>query len=160
MEIWAILCFSRSFSRSGDCEAEWPRSRIHETSDRYHWLLRSCEAQAMGFAGSVGTGRHEEDARDEAGPVGSLPDCKACCPLLYHKSSNKSPQSHAELQSGPQVTNKKHFLAFLQSLIFYTLYRCNPVFCHAGAGGLTRCGAWDRPQPQQHRHSTGSSPSR
>lgn len=51
----AIFCFSTGFHK-------WrlwgliQGSRIHETADRYHWLLRSSEAQAMGFAGSLGRG--------------------------------------------------------------------------------------------------------
>lgn len=156
----AIFCFSTGFHK-------WrlwgliQGSRIHETADRYHWLLRSSEAQAMGFAGSLGRG----DMRKMPGlRLGLLEACQPAKHVVHDSlCCTMNPAMwvfRAMLNCHPVLTlQTRSAFWYFCSPWFFTRF-ITVILCHAGAGGLSRCGAWDSPQPQQHRHSTGSSPSR
>lgn len=112
---------------------------------------RICKARAMGFGmgtGSMGTGRHGEDARDEAGS-GKLASLRSMVSMTHFAAPQiqqyLSPHSHAELYLVLDLwTDNKHFITFLWFLFFYTLYHCSPAFCYLGAWDLMRHKAWDR----------------
>lgn len=165
-----ILFVSPRPFTSGDHEAKSLLSRIYETAEpdsagcRGRWFAArgsmtcsstgSAGLKPWGLAGSVGTGRHQEDTPGMR--LGSSPVWEACCPwltLLYHKyGKHVSPPSHAELLPGPQIKSKKHFLTFLWFFISYILSHCRPVFCQLGA-----CHLWGMtPGRGNNRHRMGT----
>lgn len=76
----------------------------------------SARLEPWGLAGSVGTRRHGEDARDEAGSgkIASLRNMVSMTRFAAPQiQQHLSPHSHAELLPGPRFMDKKHFIIFL-----------------------------------------------